>query len=327
MNARNILREAGAFCIAVRDAVIGWVDDRCPTMAASVAFYTAFSLAPTLLIVIAIAGAFFGEEAVRGQLFAQIEGIVGADGAAAIQAMVANAWTARGTALIPIVSVAVTAVGATATFAELNSALNTIWRYQGPPDQPVWKGLLRVRLISFALVIGVAFLLIVLLVLDALLAFVGQYLLADGSTSAVLLDWTRRLLSLALLASAFAILLKVLPSARVRWRDIALGAITAAILFAGGKRLFGLYLSTAGTANAFGAAGALAVVLMWLFYSAAVFLFGAELTAIWARRREAQRKQAAGIPASDAHRHHAPHELPRRSEEAAIDRGADRPPV
>jgi membrane protein len=320
MNLRNLPGEAGAFCVAIRDAVVGWIDDRCPTMAASVAFFTAFSLAPTLLIVIAIAGAFFGEDAVRGQLFAQIKGIVGAEGAAAIQAMVANAWRANGTALIPIVSVVVTAIGATATFAELNSALNTIWRYQGPPDQPVWKGLVRVRLISFALVIGVAFLLIVLLVVDAALAFVGEYLLADGSASAILLDWTRRILSLALLASAFAILLKVLPSARVRWRDIALGAITAALLFAGGKRLFGLYLSTAGTANTFGAAGALAVVLMWLFYSAAVFLFGAELTAIWARRRDALRKQAAGLPASDAHNLHTPHELPRRSEEEAVDR-------
>ena len=316
MNARKLLSETRAFCIAIRDAAYGWIDDRCPTMAASVAFYTAFSLAPTLIIVIAVAGAFFGEEAVRGQLFAQIKGIVGPEGAAAIQAMVANAWSARGTALIPIVSVAVTAIGATATFAELNSALNTIWRYQGPPDQPVWRGLVRVRLISFALVVGVAFLLIVLLVVDAALAFVGEYLFTDGSVTAVLLDWARRLVSLALLGSAFAILLKVLPSARVKWRDIALGAITASILFAGGKRLFGLYLSTAGTANTFGAAGALAVVLMWLFYSAAVFLFGAELTAIWARRREALRRQEAGLPPAHVQQPHTPNELPRRSEEA-----------
>jgi membrane protein len=318
----TVLGEMRAFCIAVRDAVVAWVDDRCPTMAASVAFFTAFSLAPTLLIVIAVAGAFFGEDAVRGQLFAQIEGIVGTEGASAIQAMVANAWTMRGTALVPIVSVAITAVGATACFAELNTALNTIWRYQGPPDQPVWKGLVRVRLISFALVIGVSFLLIALLVVDAALAFVGEYILAAGSASAILLDWTRRLMSLALLAVAFAILLKVLPSTRVKWRDIALGAITAALLFAAGKRLFGLYLSTVGTASTFGAAGSLAVVLMWLFYSAAVFLFGAELTAIWARRRVALRKKKAGLPADDAHHVHTPHELPRRSEEAAVDRGS-----
>ncbi len=289
-----------AFLRAVRDAAMGWLDDRCPTMAASVAFFTAFSLAPTLIIVISVAGTVFGDEAVRGQLFTQISGIVGDEGAAAIQAMVANAWRNQGTSFLPAISVVITAIGATVTFAELNNALNTIWQYQGPKNQPLWRDLLRVRLISFALVVGVGFLLVVLLVLDAFLAFVGEYLLADGSASAFVLSWTRRLLSLALLAVAFAILLKVLPSGKVRWRDVALGAVTAALLFAGGKRLFGIYLSTAGTANTFGAAGSLAVVLMWLFYSASVFLFGAELTAIWARRREARREAAKrGEPEPD----------------------------
>jgi membrane protein len=224
-------------------------------------------------------------DAVQGRLFDEISGVVGADAARALEAIVANAWhadIARSTALL---SGAGVLVGASATFSSLHSALNVIWPTPAVSTRESIVGLLRVRVMSFGLVVGAGLMVVALLVLDASVELVGHLVFGDGSPFLVLAGATQRAISLAMLTLAFTVLLKFLPTARMKWRDALLGAVAAALMFEGGKRLFAFYLSHAGTANMFGAAGSLAVILMWLYYSAAVFLLGAELSATAARKR------------------------------------------
>ncbi|MGE8509433.1 MAG: YihY/virulence factor BrkB family protein [Paraburkholderia terricola] len=260
-------------------------ENRCAAMAASIAFYAAFSLAPTLVMVIAVAGWFFGAEAARGELFDHIHGLLGDQAAAGVQTIVENAHhsgSAGGVAAI--ISFTMLAIGASATFSSLNSALNVVWPYTGPRWSSL-VALVRVRLISFGLVLGVAFLLIVSLVLDTVITFVGKWLWGD-SPYVVIGNLLQLSVGLVVLAFAFAGLLKFLPDAHVRWRDALVGGIVAAVLFSAGKKLFALYLAHAGITSSFGAAGSLAVLLMWLYFSAAVLLLGAEFSAARGRMHD-----------------------------------------
>jgi membrane protein len=255
-----------------------FAEDRCAAMAAGIAFYAAFSLAPTLVMVIAVAGWFFGAQAARGELFAHIHGLLGDQAAAGVQVIVQNARHAGGAGgIAAIISFVLLAIGASATFSSLNSALNIVWPLTGPRSSSV-IALVRVRLISFGLVLGVAFLLIVSLVLDTAITFIGQWLWGN-SPYVVIGNLLQLLVGLLVLAFAFAALLKFLPDAVVRWRDAMVGGVVAAVLFSAGKKLFALYIAHAGMANSFGAAGSLAVLLMWLYFSAVVLLLGAEFSA------------------------------------------------
>jgi membrane protein len=249
--------------------------DRCAAMAASIAFYSAFSLAPMLVMVIAVAGRFFGDEAARGQIFSHVHGLLGNEAATGVQTIVQNAHRSGSAGgIAAIISFALLAIGASATFSSLNTALSIIWPSTGTRASTV-VALVKVRLISFGLVLGVAFLLIVSLVLDTAITFIGQWLW--GNTPYVVIgDLLQLAVGLLVLALAFAALLKFLPDAPVAWRDAITGGIIAALLFSAGKKLFALYLAHAGMANSFGAAGSLAVLLMWLYFSAAVLLLGAE---------------------------------------------------
>jgi membrane protein len=211
-------------------------------------------------------------------LFAEIENLMGKDGAVAVQSMVASAWKAGGPGWVGLLSVVGVMIGASATFSELTSALNWIWR--APPKHGAVATLIKVRLMSFGLVLGTGFLMIVLLIMDALLSFAGDALLAgreDIAESVLVAE--QHAITFTVLFGAFSVMLKVLPDVHVRWRDATLGAVVATILFSIGKHFLALYLAHAGTASAFGAAGSLAVVLMWLFFSAAIFLLGAEVAA------------------------------------------------
>ncbi len=247
-------------------------------MAAGIAFYAAFSLAPTLVMVIAVAGWFFGADAARGELYRQVHSVLGNDAAAAITTIVQNAHrSGNAGGVAAIISFLLLGIGASATFSSLNNALNVVWPATGPRASSV-LALVRVRLISFSLVLGVAFLLIVSLVLDAAITFIGNWLWGD-SPYVVIGNLLQLLVGLLVLSVAFAGLLKFLPDAPVRWRDAFVGGIVAAVLFSAGKRLFALYLAHAGMANSFGAAGSLAVLLMWLYFSAVVLLLGAEFSA------------------------------------------------
>ncbi len=274
--AGEIALRVAKTCVA---GVQAWISDSCASMAAALAFYAAFSLAPMLVIVIAVAGIFLGPQAVEGRLFAEIGGLLGPDAAVAVQAMVANAWKSDRSGWMTIISFFAMFLGASATFAQLNASLNTIWRVPKTTSRKALFSLVKVRLLSMGLVIGMGFLIMVLLVLDAALSFAVEW--AFGATSGTQ-QWVvlaQRGVVLALLTSAFAVLLKVLPETRVHWANVWIGAIASALLFSVGKNLFGMYLARAGTANAFGAAGSLAVLLMWLYFSSAVFLLGAQITA------------------------------------------------
>ncbi|SAL71252.1 putative ribonuclease BN [Caballeronia arvi] len=259
-------------------------ENRCAAMAASIAFYSAFSLAPTLVMVIAVAGWIFGPEAARGQLFHQVNGLIGDQAAAGVQSIVENAHRSSGTGLAAIISFVLLAVGASATFSSLNTALNIVWPISGDARSSIMT-MVRVRLISFGLVLGVAFLLIVSLVLDTAIQAIGMWLWAD-SPFVIVGDVVQLVVGLAILTVAFGALLKFLPDAPVQWRDALVGGLVAALLFSAGKKLFALYLTHAGTASAFGAAGSLAVLLMWLYFSAAVLLLGAEFSAARARMHD-----------------------------------------
>ena len=278
LSADNLQRAARHQASWAMGAFTKFAEDRCAAMAASIAFYAAFSLAPTLVMVIAVAGWFFGAQAVRGELFAHIHGLLGDEAAAGVQTIVLNARHAGSAGgIAAIISFALLAIGASATFSSLNSALNIVWPLTGPRSSSV-IALVRVRLISFGLVLGVAFLLIVSLVLDTAITFVGKWLWGN-SPYVVIGNLLQLLVALLVLAFAFAALLKFLPDAVVRWRDAFVGGVVAAVLFSAGKKLFALYLAHAGMANSFGAAGSLAVLLMWLYFSAAVLLLGAEFSA------------------------------------------------
>ena len=285
MNTAAKDRRLKSFWSWIQDPIVQWSQDHCVMFSASIAFFAAFSLAPTLVIIIAVASIFFGADAVQGRLFGEIADVVGADAAHSLEAIVANAWhadIARSTAIVSGVGVL---VGASATFSTLHTALNVIWPAPVAGTRESILAILRVRAISFAFVLGAALLIVALLVLDALVVIVGQWVLGTSGPSFLIAALAQRAISLLMMVLAFAVLLKFLPSTRMKWRDAALGALTAALLFECGKRLFAFYLQHAGMANTFGAAGSLAVILMWLYYSAAVFLLGAEVSAMAARRR------------------------------------------
>lgn len=271
----------------IYEPIKNWVEDRCSSQAASIAFYSAFSLAPTLVLVIAIISFFYGADAAQGKLVDEIRGVVGDQAAAGIQSLISSAWQARTGAGTTLISILVVVVGASAAFASLNTALNEICP---PPEEIVGArasivSMVKVRLMSFVLVIGSGFLVVALLVLDAAINLIGKWLLGAQSPLFVIANVSQRALAFFILLGAFAAVLKLLPDAKMQWRPSFLGGGTSALLFIGGKNLFGFYLAHAGTANSFGAAGSLAVVLMWLYYSSAVFLLGAEVTAASSRRR------------------------------------------
>jgi membrane protein len=273
--------------------------DQCAPMAASIAFYSAFSLAPTLVMVIAIAGLVFGADAARGQLFSQISGMLGKDAAASVQAIVEHAHRSGEGGVAALISFVLLAVGASATFSSLNTALSIIWPAVDKPKSSVTT-LVKVRLISFGLVMGVAFLLIISLVLDTAVQAAGKWVFGN-SPLVILGDIIQFVLGLAILSCAFAALLKYLPDGPVPWGDALVGGAIAAVLFSVGKKLFALYLTHAGTASAFGAAGSLAVLLMWLYFAAAVLLLGAEAAASRIEERQGDarpQEQAHGQTAS-----------------------------
>jgi membrane protein len=295
--SRNAARREGNCVI---DAVVHFSEHRCTTMAAGIAFFSAFSLAPLLVMVIAVAGWFFGADAIRGEIFSDVHQLIGDEAAAAVQMIVANARTHSGTGgFAAFVSFVALALGASATFASLNSALAVVWPIGAMSRFSSVVSLVKVRLISFGLVLGVAFLAIVSLVLDTIITFIGEWLWG-GSSYAVVGDILQFTFGIAVLALSFAALLKFLPDAHVEWRDALTGGVISALLFSGGKKLFALYLAHAGMANAFGAAGSLAALLMWLYFSALVLLFGAEFAAARDRARRAAREQRREAAAQQA---------------------------
>lgn len=275
-----------------RAAVAGWIDDRAASMGAALAYYTFFSMAPLLLIVISVAGLLLGREAAQGHLMDELSGMLGPQAAASIQALVASVSEPAESWWGTLLGIGVMLVGATTVFAELQDALDRIWRApQRPAGGGLWA-LLRARVLSFGLILGLGFLLMVSLVMGAVIAALGRWW---SDTLGVLGDWvwlaqTLNLgLGFVITATLFALIYKLMPRAYVEWKDVWVGALVTALLFGLGKALIGLYLSASGVASAYGAAGSLVLVLLWVYYSAQVFLLGAEFTWVYANARGSRR--------------------------------------
>lgn len=295
-----------AFDLA-RRAVSSYVDDYAMSMGAAIAYYTMFSLAPLLVIVVAVAGALFGREAVQGQIVAQLSGLIGREGAVFVQGMVRSASDpARGT-LAGLVSVVVLVIGATTVFAELQSALDRIWHVPESRKPSGIRALLRARLLSFGLILGLAFLLMVSLVVSAAIAAFAAWTRDMLPGSELLLQAINTLVSMGISSLLFAMIFKLMPSTLIAWRDVWIGAFVTAVLFELGKLVIGLYLGKSGVTETFAAAGSLVVLLAWVYYSAQIFLLGAEFTHVYAlergSRRTAHALAAVGTDLSAPHRH------------------------
>lgn len=259
-----------------------WSEDRVPRLAAALAYYTTFSIAPLLVVLIALAGAVFGADAVRGQLDDQIRGLLGDDAARAVQDMVQSASGHPSAGIVAtILSSAALLLGATGVFGELQDSLNTIWEVTPKPGRGL-RGLIRDRLLSFGMVLAIAFLLIVSLVASAAIAGLSGAVGAHAGTLAPLwhaVDWV---VSIAVLTVLFAAIFKWLPDVAIAWRDVWVGALATSVLFTVGKVLLGFYLGRSATTSVYGTAGALVVLLIWVYYSAQILFFGAELTQVYA---------------------------------------------
>jgi membrane protein len=261
-----------------------WLEDRAPRMGAALAYYAVFSISPLLVIAVAIVGSIFGREAVEGRLADQLEYLLGPDGSHTVQSMVADADKPGSGIFATVMGVIMLVFGAMGLFIELQDVMNTVWKVTPRPGRAI-RSFIRDRLLSLALVLFMAALLLVSLVVSAVLVSAGS-LLGDWATS-IRGQVIHVLVSLVVETLFFAVLFRFVPDVNVAWRDVWLGAILTAGLFTLGKWLIGLYVEQAGIASAYGAAGCLAALLVWVYYSAQILIFGAEFTVAYATRHGA----------------------------------------
>lgn len=262
-----------------------WQEDKASRLAAALAYYTAFSIAPLLIIIIAIAALVFGEQAAQGQIVGQIQNIVGKQGAEAIQTMIQNSRKPTTGTIATIISVGVLLFGATNVFAQLQDALNTIWEVTPKPGV---KGLVKTRFISFTLILGVGFLLLVSLVLSTVLSVLGNYFGDLFPNLQFIWSVVNFTLSFGIITLLFALIYKFLPDVKITWGDVGIGAAITALLFTIGKSVLGLYLANSSVGSTYGAAGSFVVLLLWVNYSAQILLFGAEFTQVYANKYGSQ---------------------------------------
>lgn len=278
----------------LKEATQAWLDDYAPSMGASISYYALFSLAPLLLIVISVAGLVFGEEAAQGEIVAQLVGIMGHEGAEAVQAMLKAAREPKESIAATCFSLVIFLIGATATFAELQNALDRIWRVPALKRKSGLWHLLRTRFLSFGLVLGMGFLLTVSLAVSAALAALGQWWKAWFLGWEVVLELVNFAVSACIFMLLFASIYKTMPRAKIAWRDVWTGATVTSLLFMVGKALIGLYLGKSGLASGFGAAGSVVVLVAWVYYSAQIFLWGAEYTWVYANRHGSRTPLTSG---------------------------------
>ncbi len=260
----------------VKDTYLAWDCDKCPRLGASLAFYTALSMAPIVVVALAIAGFFFGEKAAQGELVWQIRDLVGPDGAKVVEAMVQGAGKKSNGVFATILGLITLFFGAGSVVTELRDALNTIWK--APPARFGFYRLAKDKFFSFTVVLGVGFLLLVSLAVSTVLVAVGAFF----NTLLPMPEWALQmvnfLVSFVVISLLFGIIYKVIPDVKIEWKDVVLGSAVTSFLFTIGKLLIGLYLGRATFSNTYGAAGSLVVFLVWVYYSAQIFFFGAEFT-------------------------------------------------
>jgi len=279
------MRRIGEF---LREVYAEWAADDALSLGAALAYYTVFSMAPLLVLVIALAGLVLGRSAAEGELVGQIGGLVGQAGAQAIQDMVTRASGPKAGVVASVVSLATMSLGATGVFGQLQHSLNKIW--EAPPSRRSGlRGQVRKRVLAFGMILGIGFLLLVSLAVSAALALLHDLLAAHVPLLTRLLPTINLLVGFGIITALFAIIYKVLPDVDMRWRDVWPGAAVTALLFSMGKALIGLYLGRAGVTSVYGAAGSFVLVLLWVYYSAQILFVGAEFTEVYSRRYGSRR--------------------------------------
>ncbi|MFA5910600.1 MAG: YihY/virulence factor BrkB family protein [Vicinamibacterales bacterium] len=263
-----------------------WWDDDAPRLGASLAYYTLFAIAPILLVATAVAGMAFGAEAVRGEIVGQLDQLVGREGALAVQSLLEGASQRRAGIVATVLGGIAFVVAATGAFLELQVALNTIWRVKPNPGVH-FKAFLMDRVRSFGLVVAIGFLLLVSLAVTAALAALNAWLSSLSPDLPVVWSTISMLVSLVVTTGLFALLFRFLPDVKLRWRDVTTGALVTAVLFTIGQQVIGLYLGQGSMASSFGAAGSMMILLLWVYYSCQILLFGAEFTRVYSTRHGA----------------------------------------
>jgi membrane protein len=333
MNPKSLLQSR--WVRMLKDAVSAWWNDQAPSKGAALAYYSMFSIAPLLFLIISIAGLIFGADAVRGMVFDQIASLMGQNGAEAIEEMLANVSEPKTGTWATLVSIAVLLFGASTVFGQLQSALDTIWRVPEEEKQKdtrsgIWT-FIRSRLLTFGMVLGLAFLVTVSLLLSSALSALGKWWAPVFGQWEVVAHVLDIVVNFGVLTVVFAAIYKLMPRAHIEWRDVWVGGFVTALLFAIGKFLIGLYLGKSDVGSSFGAFGSLVIVMVWIYYSAQIFLLGAEFTWVYAhesgsRRGQSQEKQNLGeakappvpaarpVPAAPAYPRHRVGRALRRSD-------------
>lgn len=267
----------------IKETFKEWGEDKAARLAAALAYYTIFSIAPLLVIVIAIAGLVFDRTLVEQQLMNQVSALVGPEGTGLIETMIARTQDMGANILATLIGVGVLLAGATGVFGQLQDALNTIWGVKPHPDRGL-MGMIKDRFFSFTMVLGIAFLLLVSLVLSAALAALNETIAGFLPLNDILLQAISFMISFSVITVLFAMIFKILPDAEVTWSDVWLGAAVTALLFSIGQWAIGLYLGNSDVLSTYGAAGSLVVILLWVYYSAQILFIGAEFTQVYANR-------------------------------------------
>jgi membrane protein len=266
-----------------KETFSGWSEDKASRLAAALAYYTVFSIPPLLIITLAIAGIFLDEEAARGQIVGEISGLVGQDSADAIETMIQNASQPGESVAAAVIGVVVLLFGASGVFGQLHDALNTIWEVEPKPGRGI-LGTIKDRFLSFTMVLGIAFLLLVSLVISAALAALDEFVVGLLPGTEAIMQVVSIVISFAVTTLLFALVFKVVPDAEIAWRDVWIGAAITALLFTIGRTLIGLYLGRSETISTYGAAGSLVLILLWVYYSAQILFLGAEFTQVYANK-------------------------------------------
>ena len=268
----------------MREAVSDWIEDKASVQGAALAFYSVLSLAPLLVISLAIAGLFFDKSAASAQFLGQVQAMVGKDGAKAISSMLENADKPQTGTLAALLGIVTLIFGASGVFGQLQDTMNTIWDVKPKASGGIWT-MIRSRFLSFAMVLGTGFLLLVSLVLSTAISAIGQYFVTSRPEMEAIIHIANELVTFLVMTLLFAMIFKLLPDTNVAWRDVWVGALITAVLFTVGKLLIGLYLGKSAIGSAYGAAGSLVVLVVWIYYSAQVLFLGAELAHTLAERR------------------------------------------
>jgi membrane protein len=285
--------------VIIKEAGQGWDRDGVSSLAASLAYYTLLSLAPLVVIAIAIAGFFFGEDAARDRIAVELGHVVGSQAALAIQEVVKRAQAPEAGIVSTVVGVVVLFVGASGVFGELQTSMDRVWNVKPKPGRG-FLGMLKDRFLSFTMVLGVAFLLLVSTILTAALAAVGRYLGNALPGGEALWQLVNLVFSLATTALLFGLIFKIVPDIEIAWKDVWVGASVTSVLFTLGKFLIGFYLGKASVSSAYGAAGSLVVLVIWVYYSAQILLLGAEFTQAYAQHFGSRVKPSEDAMPADA---------------------------